>query len=82
MHANDMKIIKYKSKQYELESRCLSHSWELDDFIYLTDEPDCNILDNVYELALDELREVNKENIENFKKWETLWQKGKQMKND
>lgn len=66
-------VAKDKAKAYELENRCLSHAWDLDDEIYLVEleayEPtdfagDCPLeASDIYDANLDELREVNKKNI-------------------
>ena len=62
-------VAKDKAKAYELENRCLSHSWDLDDEIYLVEDETYEPTDfayDIYDANLDELMEVNKENIKKF----------------
>ena len=59
-------VAKDKAKAYELENRCLSHAWDLDDEIYLVENETYGPTDfayDIYDANLDELREVNKKNI-------------------
>lgn len=62
-------VAKDKAKAYELENRCLSHAWDLDDEIYLVEDETYEPTDfacDIYDANLDELREVNKKNIRKF----------------
>ena len=61
-------IIKDRSKAYQKENLCLSHSWDLDDEICPSD----NLIVDEYNgddfiFDLDEINELNKKNIINFK---------------
>lgn len=62
-YEKQMKKTEDKAKAYELENRCLSHSWNLDDEIYLVEDETYEPTDfayDIYDANLDELREVNK----------------------
>lgn len=68
-YEEQMKKTEDKAKAYELENRCLSHAWDLDDEIYLVEDESYELTDfayDIYDANLDELREVNKENIKKF----------------
>lgn len=72
-YEEQMKKTEDKAKAYELENRCLSHAWDLDDEIYLVEDETYEPTDfayDIYDANLDELREVNKKNI---KKLGTNW---------
>ena len=68
-YEKQMKKTEDKAKAYELENRCLSHAWDLDDEIYLVEDETYELTDfayDIYDANLDELREVNKKNIKKF----------------